>query len=326
MSKDVKFLGDIKAINSNGEEYSINKRFQTVESSLSGEVSRAQTIEAGLQGQITANTEAIEKLTNGVSAEEIDSVVDLINYVNNHGSEVEGIQENIKELQEGINDKADKATTLDGYGITDTYNQTEIDNKLKDTKNYTDTQIQKIGESGFIPVQSNWEAEETTETGDINYAYIQNKPMLGSVASRNVVPVSEGGTGTTTTGGVLGMLGLSSGLTSSGEFTSVSTMEGLDAGVYLVKYEFELKRFITGIAYIDPVNSDTGEDREERLYCICTFISPLTSGGLPYDDGTNIYHLFYSTYYNSFILERRPTAGGNNTLLWDVNVEIRRII
>lgn len=46
------------------------------------EINRAKAAEK-------ANADAIERLTNGVSQEEIDSVNDLINYVNEHGPEVE---------------------------------------------------------------------------------------------------------------------------------------------------------------------------------------------------------------------------------------------
>ena len=45
---------------------------------------------------IAANTSAIELLTNGANAEEVDSVNDLIQYVKNHGSEVIGIKADIK--------------------------------------------------------------------------------------------------------------------------------------------------------------------------------------------------------------------------------------
>ena len=38
--------------------------------------------------------------------------------------------------QTALNSKADKATTLSGYGITDTYTQTEIDTKLNNNRTY----------------------------------------------------------------------------------------------------------------------------------------------------------------------------------------------
>ena len=52
--------------------------------------------EKALQDQITANASAIELLTNGVSADEVDGVNDLIKYVKDHGTEVTGIKADIK--------------------------------------------------------------------------------------------------------------------------------------------------------------------------------------------------------------------------------------
>lgn len=54
---------------------------------------------------IAANTSAIELLTNGASAEEIDSVNDLIQYVNEHGSEVTGMKADIQDNADAIADK-----------------------------------------------------------------------------------------------------------------------------------------------------------------------------------------------------------------------------
>jgi len=89
---------------------------------ISAEKTRAEGIEGGLrtdvdaikadylkaadktalQEQITTNANAIERLTNGVSADEIDGVNDLIEYVNEHGTEVTGMKEDIKENADAI--------------------------------------------------------------------------------------------------------------------------------------------------------------------------------------------------------------------------------
>lgn len=55
-----------------------------------------------LQEQITTNANAIERLTNGVSAEEVDGVNDLIQYVKDHGTEVTGIKNDIKANADAI--------------------------------------------------------------------------------------------------------------------------------------------------------------------------------------------------------------------------------
>lgn len=58
--------------------------------------------EKALQDQITANANAIELLTNGVSAEEVDGVNDLIQYVKDHGTEVTGMKADIKANADGV--------------------------------------------------------------------------------------------------------------------------------------------------------------------------------------------------------------------------------
>ena len=55
-----------------------------------------------LEGKITANANAIELLTNGVSAEEVDGVNDLIQYVKDHGTEVTGMKADIKANADAI--------------------------------------------------------------------------------------------------------------------------------------------------------------------------------------------------------------------------------
>lgn len=55
-----------------------------------------------LQNQITTNANAIERLTNGVSAEEVDGVNDLIQYVKDHGTEVTGMKDDIKANADAI--------------------------------------------------------------------------------------------------------------------------------------------------------------------------------------------------------------------------------
>lgn len=56
----------------------------------------------GLDQRITTNANAIEALTNGTSTEEIDSVMELVKYVNEHGAEVTGIKADIKANTDAI--------------------------------------------------------------------------------------------------------------------------------------------------------------------------------------------------------------------------------
>ena len=62
-----------------------------------------------LQGNIDTVSGAVERLTNGVSAEEIDGVNDLIQYVKDHGTEVTGMQEDISKNAEDIAAEVERA-------------------------------------------------------------------------------------------------------------------------------------------------------------------------------------------------------------------------
>lgn len=109
-------------------------KITAVETAVATEKSRAEGIEAGLrtdvdaikgdylkgadktalQDQITVNANAIERLTNGVSADEIDGVNDLINYVKEHGPEVTGMKEDISENAQAIAGVAGSMDTAEG--------------------------------------------------------------------------------------------------------------------------------------------------------------------------------------------------------------------
>lgn len=67
-----------------------------------------------LQNQITTNANAIERLTNGASAEEVDGVNDLIQYVKDHGTEVTGMKNDIKDNADAISAEATRATGVEG--------------------------------------------------------------------------------------------------------------------------------------------------------------------------------------------------------------------
>ena len=107
---------------------------EAVQTAIDTEKSRAEGIEAGLrtdvdnikkdylkasdktelQGNIDTVSGAVERLTNGVSAEEIDGVNDLIQYVKDHGTEVTGMQEDISENASAIEGVAGRMTTAEG--------------------------------------------------------------------------------------------------------------------------------------------------------------------------------------------------------------------
>lgn len=109
-----------------------------VEAAVATEKSRAEGVEAGLETrlanvekdyltsadrtdieeQIATNASAIERLTNGVSQEEIDGVNDLIQYVKDHGTEVTGIQEDIAENAAAIAAEAERAAAEEAKNAT----------------------------------------------------------------------------------------------------------------------------------------------------------------------------------------------------------------
>ena len=55
-----------------------------------------------INGSIKGINDAIEALTNGTSTEEIDSVMELVEYVNDHGAEVKGMKDSIKANADAI--------------------------------------------------------------------------------------------------------------------------------------------------------------------------------------------------------------------------------
>ncbi len=85
-----------------------------------------------LQEQITANAEAITLLTDGVDQDKVDGVKDLIKYVEDHGSEVTGMQEAIAANTKAIADQA----TADAAAYE---TKTDATSKLTEAKGYTDT-------------------------------------------------------------------------------------------------------------------------------------------------------------------------------------------
>ena len=103
-----------------------------------------------LQGNIDTVAGAVERLTNGVSAEEIDGVNDLINYVKEHGTEVTGMQEGIAgntEAIAGVAGRMDtaegKITTLEGAVATKA-EQEALDDAIEALEGADAAQVERI--------------------------------------------------------------------------------------------------------------------------------------------------------------------------------------
>lgn len=74
---------------------------------------KLNTAKTDLQKSIDENASAIELLTNGVNAEKVDGVNDLIQYVEEHGTEVTGIKADITANAEAIDTLETKATSAE---------------------------------------------------------------------------------------------------------------------------------------------------------------------------------------------------------------------
>ena len=99
-----------------------------------------------LQEQITANANAITLLTDGADPDKVDGVKDLIDYVDEHGTEVTGMKSDIAANTEAISDEAARADaaekalsgrieTLEGidhnaYVAADTALKNELEGKI----------------------------------------------------------------------------------------------------------------------------------------------------------------------------------------------------
>ena len=89
-----------------------------------------------LQEQITANANAISVITNGIDAEKIDGLNDLIEWADEHAPEVKSIKEDIEANAKAISDHEALAT--------ETYEtKTDAAQKLTDAKAYTDAEVAK---------------------------------------------------------------------------------------------------------------------------------------------------------------------------------------
>lgn len=110
-----------------------------------------------LEGKITTNANAIERLTNGVSAEEVDGVNDLIQYVKDHGTEVTGIKKDISDNAAAISAEETRAKGIES-GLDNRLKTVEaavgesgsvaddIAGALAEAKGYTDTEVKELAD------------------------------------------------------------------------------------------------------------------------------------------------------------------------------------
>ena len=100
--------GEIAALQGLVGEKGVAEQISAVTDPLAGRVNAIEddylksADKTELQGNIDTVSAAVERLTNGVSAEEVDGVNDLIQYVKDHGTEVTGIKADIKANADAI--------------------------------------------------------------------------------------------------------------------------------------------------------------------------------------------------------------------------------
>lgn len=111
--EDVQGAVDAEIERATGVESGFETRIKAIEDDYLKAADKTE-----LQNGIDAVNGAIERLTNGVSADEVDGVNDLINYVKEHGTEVTGMQEDIAENAEAISGVSGRVGTLEGKMTT----------------------------------------------------------------------------------------------------------------------------------------------------------------------------------------------------------------
>ena len=125
---------DAEAERAKGVEGGLETRLKAVEDDYLKAADKTE-----LQGNIDTLTGVVETLRDGVDAEKVDGVKDLIKYVDEHGSEVTGMKEDISENAAAIEGVAGRMTTAEGK-IT----AVEGAVATKAEKTYVDEQVQAL--------------------------------------------------------------------------------------------------------------------------------------------------------------------------------------
>ena len=123
---DTQVKADIKA---NADAIAANK------TDIEGKLAEAQE---ALQKSIEQNATAIETLSEGIDAEKIDGVKDLIKYVEDHGPEVTGMKGDITQNATDIDAVEGRATALEGRMDTA---EADIDALEKDSHVHTNFEL-----------------------------------------------------------------------------------------------------------------------------------------------------------------------------------------
>lgn len=127
-----------------------------------GEIEEGETVASLIQ----KNKAAIELLTENLTTEEIDSVKELVDYVNEHGTEVEGLKTDIANNKKAIEDEVARASGVETNltGRLDTLESTTVPQVLVDAKAYTDEKIAAIPEVVHPEYAVSKTADDATKT------------------------------------------------------------------------------------------------------------------------------------------------------------------
>lgn len=114
-----------------------------VDSSLAEKAEKNDVVALSEKVDLKAEKSVVEGLSSKLSTVEQDLIVDKKNLADNYwdsnstAAQIESSAETVKaELSVTLNKKADKATTLEGYGIADAYTKAEVDAKTSSFMKY----------------------------------------------------------------------------------------------------------------------------------------------------------------------------------------------
>lgn len=114
-----------------------------VDSSLAEKAEKNDVVALSEKVDLKAEKSVVEGLSSKLSTVEQDLIVDKKNLADNYwdsnstAAQIESSAETVKaELSVTLNKKADKATTLEGYGIADAYTKAEVDAKTSSFVKY----------------------------------------------------------------------------------------------------------------------------------------------------------------------------------------------
>lgn len=130
-----------------------------------------------LQGNINTLTGVVETLRDGIDADKVDGIKDLIKYVEDHGPEVTGMKEDIAENAKAISDHETLAAQ--------TYEtKTDAGNKLVEAKGYTDTEVAKDRER-LVALEGKVDVEKvsTAIAAEKTRAEAKEAELAGSIAT-----------------------------------------------------------------------------------------------------------------------------------------------